>query len=78
MSNTVTLDISTYNTLKADAVRANMIVDHLFRTAQCSDGKTFHWDDHKLAEVLEVTYPKRFANKIAEFDEHSELEDIDT
>ena len=72
MNDTVTLDISTYNSLKADSVRANMIVDHLFRTMELVEpkkGYDFTWDDKKLCEILELAYPKRYANKLAEFEE---------
>lgn len=71
MNDIVTMDISTYNALKADAIRANMIVDHLFRTAHFREKNSetpFEWDDIRLNEVLEIAYPKRFANKIAEME----------
>ena len=72
MNDTVTLDISTYNSLKADSVRANMIVDHLFRTAKLTLTRTgeysMEWDSNKLCEILELAYPKRYANKLAEFE----------
>lgn len=70
MNDIVTLDICTYNTLKSEAVKANMIVDHLFRTAHYqADDNQFRWDEVRLNEVLEIVYPKRFANKLAEIEE---------
>lgn len=67
MADIVTLDINTYNALKSDAVRANMIVDHLFRTAHfCAEDGLFKWDEAHLNEVLEIAYPKRYANKLTE------------
>ena len=72
MNDIVTLDVNTYNALKSEAVKANMIVDHLFRTAHFREKNSdtpFEWDDIRLNEVLEIAYPKRFANKIAEFEE---------
>ena len=78
MNDTVTMDISTYNALKADAVRANMIVDHLFRTAHFRERNSdtpFEWDDIRLNEVLEIAYPKRFKNKIEEFEAEYEVKD---
>lgn len=75
MNDIVTMDISTYNALKADAIRANMIVDHLFRTAHFREKNSetpFEWDDIRLNEVLEIAYPKRFANKIAEMENEDE------
>ena len=70
MNDTVTLDISTYNSLKADSVRANMIVDHLFRTAHYQEqDNEFRWDEVRLNEILELAYPKRYANKVSEWEE---------
>lgn len=67
MNDIVTLDINTYNALKSDSVKANMIVDHLFRTGHFNaDDRLFKWDEVHLNEVLEIAYPKRYANKVAD------------
>ncbi len=44
-----------------------MIVDHLFRTGHFNaDDRLFKWDEVHLNEILEIAYPKRYANKVAE------------
>lgn len=67
MSDSVTLDISTYNTLKSSEVKANLVIDELFRQAKVNKSEgTLFWESEHIDRIIELAYPRRYANKIEE------------
>lgn len=65
-SNTVTLNVGTYNTIKNDSFRYTLFLDNLLQGAELTeDGEGLIFDSKKVEEAVKFVYAERYKKKIA-------------
>lgn len=62
--NTVTLSVSSYNSVKNDVFRYNLFLDNLLREAMLSeDHQSLVFDSKKIEEAVKFCYFERYKKK---------------
>lgn len=66
MENTVTMNLSAYNQIKAENTRFQMFISRLFEDAELrSDYSGIAFDTHKVEELIRLVYPDSYKKKLA-------------
>lgn len=64
--NTVTLSVSSYNSVKNDVFRYNLFLDNLLQEAMLSeDHQSLVFDSKKIEEAFKFCYFERYKKKLA-------------
>lgn len=64
--NTVTLSVSSYNSVKNDVFRYNLFLDNLLQEAMLSeDHQSLVFDSKKIEEAVKFCYLERYKKKLA-------------
>lgn len=61
--NTVTLSVSSYNSVKNDVFRYNLFLDNLFMLSE--DHQSLVFDSKKIEEAVKFCYFERYKKKLA-------------
>lgn len=65
-SNTVTLNVGTYNTIKNDSFRYALFLDNLLQGAELTeDEEGLIFDTKKVEEAVKFVYAERYKKKIS-------------
>ena len=64
--NTVTLSVSSYNQIKADNYRLNMLLDNLLNECLIScDHERLRFDTAKVENAIKFCYPERYKKRLS-------------
>lgn len=64
--NTVTMALNSYNALKAENVRFQMLIQRICEGAELSpDYLGIDFDTHMIAELMHIMYPDQYKKKLA-------------
>lgn len=65
-TNTVTITLTTYNTIKLENFKYNAFMDNLYDNAKMSkDHQYLVFDNAKLSTLLQMLTPERYAKKLS-------------
>jgi hypothetical protein len=64
--NTVTMNLSSYNQIKAENTRFQMFISRLFEDAELrADYSGIEFDTHKVEDLIHLVYPDMYKKKLS-------------
>lgn len=64
--NTVTMNLSSYNQIKAENIRFQMFISRLFEDAELrADYYGIEFDTHKVEDLVHLLYPDMYKKKLS-------------